>query len=173
MKQQSNTLSLVGLILGIIGLVIAFVPCIGWLGSPLAVIGLILSIIGYRRDKEIGASTGMAIGGIITSALAILITIAYLLFWGKIADTATVEINSCEEALPKFEEALTTIEEIEKAKETNADLDMSVLSKTIKAATTIGTMSSTIEKLDCLSDPDFKAKYDELVARQAKLKDNN
>ena len=72
-----NNMAVAALILGIIGLVTSLFV----IGGLLGVVGLILGIISLRASKLTGTGTGrgMAIGGIITSAVAILATTALVI----------------------------------------------------------------------------------------------
>jgi hypothetical protein len=74
-------MQVIGLILGIIAVItmfIAFIPLLGWmnwLNIPLAILGLIFSLLGVtmsKRDKRVGIS------GIILCAIAILFGILKL-----------------------------------------------------------------------------------------------
>lgn len=82
MEQSSKGLSIASLVLGILGLVCSlffccFVPVIApFLGIP----GLVLGIIGIRKKEG-----GMAIAGTILSAITLLISMLYLMFWGLFA----------------------------------------------------------------------------------------
>src|ERR1700676_2433331 len=44
--RQMSVLGLIGLICGVLGLIIAFIPCVGLFTLPLPIIGVILAIIG-------------------------------------------------------------------------------------------------------------------------------
>jgi len=68
-------MQVVGLVLGIlaiVGMMIAFIPCLGWLNwlnIPFSAIGLIISIIALATTKQ--GSKGMAIAGVVLCAIAI------------------------------------------------------------------------------------------------------
>ena len=66
-----KTLGLVGLVLGIVGLLLAFLIPI--LGLPLGVAGLVLGILSRKREP---LARGLALGGIITGIIAIVVSIA-------------------------------------------------------------------------------------------------
>jgi len=74
--MKTNTLALVGMILGIVGIVIS---CLFWpIGIILALAGLVLSIVGLMQiNKQPGVygGKGMAIAGIILGAVALLLAI--------------------------------------------------------------------------------------------------
>jgi hypothetical protein len=69
-----QTLSLAWGILALLGFMVAFIPCLGWLNIlniPFAVIGLVLAIIGFATGTP-GRRTPSAVG-IILCLIAILI----------------------------------------------------------------------------------------------------
>ena len=54
-------------ILAVLGLVVAFVPCLGWLNLaniPFAVVGLIISIMAKSRHRSAAATAGIVLNGI-------------------------------------------------------------------------------------------------------------
>jgi hypothetical protein len=64
-------LSLVWGILAVLGLGVAFIPCLGslnWLNIPFAVVGLIISIVSASKPSS---RKGAAVGGIVLNAIAI------------------------------------------------------------------------------------------------------
>jgi hypothetical protein len=64
-------LSLVWGILAVLGLGVAFIPCLGslnWLNIPFAVVGLIISIMAASKPTP---QKGAAVGGIVLNAIAI------------------------------------------------------------------------------------------------------
>lgn len=80
-EPQSNGLAITGMVLGIVALVIGLLSsCCGGLfailfSAPFAIGGLITSIIALKKGQD----TGMAITGIICSALALLIGVIMIL----------------------------------------------------------------------------------------------
>lgn len=67
----SSGLGLAGLIIGIVSLVLAFIPFINVLAGIAAVVGLILAIVAIAQK---GKKKGAAAGGIVTSALALIMS---------------------------------------------------------------------------------------------------
>ena len=64
-------LSLVWGILAVLGLGVAFIPCLGalnWLNIPFAVVGLIISIVAASKPSS---QKGAAVGGVVLNAIAI------------------------------------------------------------------------------------------------------
>jgi len=78
-----QVLSLIWGILAIIGMMVAFFPCLGWLNwlnIPFSGIGLIISIIALATAKE--KSKGGSIAGIVCCGMAILLGIIRLIVGG-------------------------------------------------------------------------------------------
>jgi uncharacterized membrane protein YgaE (UPF0421/DUF939 family) len=79
------TLSLVWGILALIGMFVAFLPCLGslnWLNIPFAGLGLIISVVAVATSKEEKKGAGMA--GIVLCAIAVVFGMLRLLAGGGI-----------------------------------------------------------------------------------------
>ena len=63
-NEKMNVKGLVGMILGILALVLSFVPCLGAFAIYPGIVGLIFSLLGLKNVKK-----GMAIAGLICSIL--------------------------------------------------------------------------------------------------------
>ena len=77
--------SLVWGILAILGLGIAFIPCLGslnWLNIPFAIVGLIISVI--AKEKSVPGQSGAALAGIILNLVAIMFGVVRLFLGGGI-----------------------------------------------------------------------------------------
>lgn len=73
---QSNGIAVAAGIVGIVSLVVAFIPFLGFVAVPGAIVAIILGVIGLQRANRMGGtSRGMAITGIVTGALAIVLFI--------------------------------------------------------------------------------------------------
>lgn len=71
----SNGIGIAGFVTGLLGLVLCWVP---WLGVLLAGVGIVLSGIGISTGKKKGASTGLAIAGLVCGILALIPAIIIL-----------------------------------------------------------------------------------------------
>ena len=67
MEGQKNTNAVAGLVLGIISIVLIWIPIINLLSLPLGIIGLILSV----KGRKIEAKKGMATAGMVLSIIAL------------------------------------------------------------------------------------------------------
>jgi len=70
-------MDIASLVLGIVSLILGFIPFCGSIAFIPAVVGLILGIVSLVQKSKTQSPKGMAIAGIILNALAILI----ILFW--------------------------------------------------------------------------------------------
>src|SRR5918994_6367096 len=78
-QAPRNGLGIAALVLGIIGVVVGIIPFFFWLAVILGVIGLIFGFIGRGRANRGEATNGtMALWGIITSAVAVVLSIVGL-----------------------------------------------------------------------------------------------
>jgi hypothetical protein len=80
-----SVLALIWGILSILGLMVAFIPCLGslnWLNIPFSGIGLIISIL--AASKEPPGKKGMANVGIVLCAIAVSLGIVRLMMGGGI-----------------------------------------------------------------------------------------
>ena len=81
-QAPSNGLGVAGFVTGLIGLVLCWVP---WFGMLLGLVGIVLSAIGISQGKKKGASTGLAIAGLVCGILAVLVWIVLLAFVVSVA----------------------------------------------------------------------------------------
>jgi hypothetical protein len=73
-------MSIAALVLGIVGLVASFVPCLGMYAIPLTLLGVLFGALGLRRPKDgtPPSGRGMAIAGLICGAIGTLIAIYWI-----------------------------------------------------------------------------------------------
>jgi hypothetical protein len=109
MEQNASTdsnagkgMGIAGLVVGIISLILSFIPCLGaWAIIP-AVVGIILSAISMKQAGATG-SKGMAIGGLICSVIAVLIACYwfYVMFFGMSKISEELERSGALDSLDK------------------------------------------------------------------------
>ena len=81
-----KTTSLIFGILSIIGMIVAFFPCLGslnWINIPFAAIGLTISIIATTQTN-VGESNGNAIAGLVLCSIAMLFGLIRLIAGGGV-----------------------------------------------------------------------------------------
>jgi MmpS family membrane protein len=89
-----NGLGTAGFVLGLVGLLVAMIPIVGIVAWPMVILGLIFSIIGFTRARK-GAATnkGLAIAGIVLSAIGLLVCVLWAAAFGKAAVDVNEEAN--------------------------------------------------------------------------------
>lgn len=96
-------MGIAALVLGIVSIIIGFIPFCGAIALVPAIVGLILGIVEIVKKKKTGEPKGMGIAGTILSGLAILIICAYVFVIGAAANIAV-------DGLEEFAEALNEID---------------------------------------------------------------
>ena len=87
-------MGIAGMILGILAVVFAIIPIIGWIISiPCLLIGLPLSIIGLLQNRKRGHGYGMAIAGIVTNVVAIVVVILWIFLFVASTEVTDVELG--------------------------------------------------------------------------------
>ncbi len=79
----SNGLGTAALVLGILAILLAFVPILGFVSYPLAILGIVFGLVGLRRvSRRVATNRGVALTGLITSVLGFVLvivsTVAYV-----------------------------------------------------------------------------------------------
>jgi hypothetical protein len=85
-RQPQNGMGVAGFVLGIVGLVFSFIPLIGLIAWPLVIIGVVLSGVGLSKAKRGEANNlGLAVAGLVTSAIGLILCIAWVAAAGAAA----------------------------------------------------------------------------------------
>ncbi|MET7995295.1 DUF4190 domain-containing protein [Amycolatopsis sp. NPDC005232] len=81
--QRKNGLGVAGFVLGLIGLVFAFIPVIGLIAWPLTILGVIFGVVGIVRvNKGEADNKGMAITAVVLSAIGLVICVVWTVVVG-------------------------------------------------------------------------------------------
>jgi len=101
MEQNTSTttdpnagkgLGVAGLVVGILATLFSFIPCLGMWAIVPGIVGIILSAISMKQAGP-GGSKGMAITGLITSILGILIACYWLYVLYFVANTGVDQLR--------------------------------------------------------------------------------
>lgn len=84
--KEGNGMGVASLVLGILSILLGWIPIIGFVSWILAPLGLIFGFIALGKTNK-----GLAIGGLITSGIGLLICIAWVTFLGAIINQAQRE----------------------------------------------------------------------------------
>lgn len=80
-----QTLSILGIVLGIIALVIALIPCLGFIAIVPGVIAIILSAIGLDQARRANGAKGIGYAALSISIVATVIAMLWLFLTGGLA----------------------------------------------------------------------------------------
>lgn len=93
-RGDRNGLGTAALVLGILAAIFSFIPLVGVIAWPLGIIGLVLAFVGLSRaNRGEATNRGVAIGGLATSGLALVICFLWLVGIG-IAGSKTPTTSS-------------------------------------------------------------------------------
>jgi hypothetical protein len=92
--KPSNGLGTAGFVVGLIGLLISFIPLVGVVAWPLVVLGIIFSAVGISKAvKGRATNKGLAITGLIVSIIGLVVCIVWALVVKTASDEITEEAN--------------------------------------------------------------------------------
>lgn len=74
---SANGMAIASLVLGIVSVLIVWIPVVGILGTLMALIGLVLGLLALRRPD----GRGLAIGGVVCAGVSLVITAVYILLF--------------------------------------------------------------------------------------------
>lgn len=88
--QPRNGFGTTGFVLGLLAAIFAWIPFVGVIGWPLAILGLIFSGLGlYRVSKRQASNKGITIAGLVLSLLGLVFCIVYTVtFANAVSDVA-------------------------------------------------------------------------------------
>lgn len=83
-------MDIASLVIGIICLVIGFIPCLQVVVILPAVAGLVMGMVAYTKNRGAEEPTGIALAGIILNAIPLLVIIALATFIGLSSEAYTI-----------------------------------------------------------------------------------
>jgi hypothetical protein len=86
--KGSNGLATAGFVLGLLGLLASWIPVLNIVGLILGVLGAVLAAVGLAKSKRIGVGKGLAITGLVLGVLAVIIAIIINVAFVKAVDEA-------------------------------------------------------------------------------------
>lgn len=73
----ANGMAIASLVLGIVSILIVWIPVVGILGTIMAIVGLVLGLMALRRPD----GHGLAVGGVVCAGVSLVITAIYILLF--------------------------------------------------------------------------------------------
>jgi Domain of unknown function (DUF4190) len=75
---QTNGMAITGMVCGILGIVLFWIP---YVGVILGILGLVFGFLGRSRAAQLGGvGQGMAVAGIVTGAIAVVAGVAWIIY---------------------------------------------------------------------------------------------
>lgn len=98
------------LVLGIISLIIGFIPLCGVIAFVPAIIGIILGIVEIVKKSKASEPKGMGIAGLILSSIAVIVIIWWIFIAGGVisstADSTLDSLKDAEEQIQEYQDSL-------------------------------------------------------------------
>lgn len=93
-QQPSNGLGTAGFVLGLIGLLLSFIPVIGVVAWPLVILGIVFSAVGMgKASKGRATNKGLSIAGLVLSIVGLIICVVWAVAFKDAADDLEEEAN--------------------------------------------------------------------------------
>lgn len=131
--NASQSLGVAGLVLGIIALIISFVPCFGWYAIVPGIIAVVLSVIAYSQVKRTEAAKGMIIAALVISIVATTIAVLQITFFAGVVKNAKDNIEKIDDWSEEFKDHVNDEESVEKLEKALDKLEEKMDSAHIKA----------------------------------------
>lgn len=112
-EQKSNAgqgLGIAGFVLGIIALIISWIPCLGMYALVPGIIAIILSAIGFAQANKAGASKGLIIAALVVSILGSAIAGYQYYVLSSAASQITTGLNDWADEMDKLNKDLNSID---------------------------------------------------------------
>lgn len=104
-------MGIAALVLGIVSLLICWIPCINWFALIPAIVGIILGIIDIVKKSKAGEKKAISIVGLILSIVAVVVTVVWTIVLGVIgAGTAASSSASTLKSFNEIENSLSTFD---------------------------------------------------------------
>ena len=102
---RSNTMAIIALVVGILALLLAWIPVVNFFAIVLGIAALILGFLGIKKAAEVGGK-GLAIGGIVTGGLALLGSLLMILVFAAILNSANSNLDDLNTDLQELNEQI-------------------------------------------------------------------
>lgn len=111
-SNAGQTMGIVALILGIISLPLAFIPCVGFLAIPPACLAIIFGIIGIVQANKVGGKKGLPMAGLIIGIVALVIIVAWMVMFAEVANVAKEAIEQDSTFMQGLDSALMQMDTV-------------------------------------------------------------
>ncbi len=99
------------LVCGIVAIIIAFIPCVGMASMPFAIASIVFGAISMSRGRKTDSPKGMAVGGLVTSIIALVVSVAWLVALVRLSNVDGNAVkDKCEEIFNSMDWSMTVNE---------------------------------------------------------------
>ena len=110
-QKKGNPLGVTAMVLGIVAAVLAFIPCIGWLGFIPGVLAIIFGALSLKKVNAGEADgKGMSIAGLVCGLVAVIINIAMIVIFAGAVAAVDDAFGDYDDAMEDFEDAMRDLE---------------------------------------------------------------
>ena len=110
-QKKGNPLGLTAMVLGIVAAVLAFIPCIGWLGFIPGVLAIIFGALSLKKVNAGEADgKGMSIAGLVCGLVAVIINIAMLVILAGAVAAVDDAFDGYDDAMDELEDAMRELD---------------------------------------------------------------
>ena len=86
---EGQVMGIIGIVLGVISLIVAFIPCVGVVAFIPGILALLFSVISIVQASRGNGSKGLGIVALVVSCLAILLAALWLSVFSGVSMVAT------------------------------------------------------------------------------------
>lgn len=108
MEEQKTSagqgLGVAGLVIGILAVILALIPCVGWIAIIPGAIAVALSLVAFSQANKGNGSKGVIIGALVVSIIATCIAIVQIVFFATVATEGGRIKNKIEKVTKEFED---------------------------------------------------------------------
>lgn len=149
-STEGQVMGIIGIVLGILSLVVAFIPCIGIVAIFPGMLAIVFSVISISQATRGNGKKGLGIVSLIISVASVVIALLWILVINGTAIVADRVFNKSDKIQifgKEFKDAFD--------KEMGDDIDRKALSDSLVKA--LKQLEMEMEKLDSLNAPDREA----------------
>ena len=156
-EQKNNTLSIIALVVAVLGILIAFLPCVGIFAILPGILGAILGAIAYFQSKDTGSPTKMSLIALIVSIVAIAIAGFQFFYLSNQVKSTNIdkEYTSCEELVADWEKYKQDLMDRAQKMEDGEDKNFTSMTKFMKDAVRMERLEEKAEEMGCELSKNF------------------
>lgn len=93
-QKQDNTIAIIGIVIGGLGLIFSMIPCIGVLGFFPGIIGLILGLVAFFKARDNGDRKTLSIIALVISSITMILAAFWYFTIGSFASDFDQDVKT-------------------------------------------------------------------------------